>query len=433
MSTRRKLFLVSIIAFLAIGPYAQEKDSVQTESKVNLKVVYEKTFDEPIVDVIFDTATVSIEEAKKMGWKEEAFTAEDKIQEKVLISYPKVVLISRGRELTWLPDERRNCYDTKELRFYDKNGMIINKIVLKEDGEHIHFSPNNKYILVSRVPTDWNPQSPGGTLYDLDGKKIWGIEGSTPIAVSDEGYAVAVYRDWDIPPSRKGDFYVYDSKGKLLKTIENPLKGKTTPEYTQFSKNGEYAIICFSGGICAPSVFLLITKEGETLWKKEFPKHYYSRWVGEIDILVDKGIAGCVENGGVWAFYFDWRGNLRWFTQLNTLGYACCKFAYDAEKVYVSSSTGYLWCFNKDNGSIIWMEKITDKGRAFTELYEKNQWIILKDDEYARCFFFDSKTGKLKGKIEYPGKKIFLFQHNGIIFVINATDNRIQALKIEGE
>ena len=99
----------------------------------------------------------------------------------------------------------------------------------------------------------------------------------------------------------------------------------------------------------------------------------------------------------------------------------------------MSSSTGYLWCFNKDDGSIIWKDKFSDKGKTFTELYEKNQYIVLKDDEYSRCFFFDSKTGKLKAKIEYPSKKIFLVQHNSITFVINTTDKRVEGLKIEEE
>ena len=109
---RRFSLLAIVIALMAMnsGLYAQEKDTAQTESKVELKVVYEKTFDEPIVNVIFDTATVNIEEAKKRGWKEEGFTNEEKIKGKVLISYPKVVFGVQEARL--------------EARFYDKNAKL---------------------------------------------------------------------------------------------------------------------------------------------------------------------------------------------------------------------------------------------------------------------------------------------------------------------
>jgi len=263
----KKLFLLTtIIALMAmsLGLYAQ--DTAQVEPKVDLKVVYEKTFDEPIVDAIFDTVTVSIEEAKQMGWKEEAFTPEDKAKRKVLVSYPKVVFVSQGRELDWYVPRRRSSYHTKELKFYDTDGKIINRLFLKKYGEeYIYLSPQQKYILVARIPTEWAPEYSGGTLYDLNGRKIWETEGSTPIAVSDEGYAIAAYLDWDVPPKPGGDFYVYDSKGKLLTTIENPLKRKTAPLFAEYSKDGGYATLSFNATTYPPTVFVLITKDGKIL------------------------------------------------------------------------------------------------------------------------------------------------------------------------
>ena len=46
--------------------------------------MYEKTFEDTIVDVIFDTVT--LEEAKAMGWKEEAFSEEEKAKGKDSLS-----------------------------------------------------------------------------------------------------------------------------------------------------------------------------------------------------------------------------------------------------------------------------------------------------------------------------------------------------------
>ncbi|MEO0162835.1 MAG: hypothetical protein ABIL74_11265 [candidate division WOR-3 bacterium] len=436
--------LILIIAFLAMnGLYGQGKDTTKTESKVELKVVYEKTFDEPIVDVIFDTATVSIDEAKNMGWKDEAFKQEDKAKGKVLVSYPKVVLTSQGRELSWLPDGRRNSYYAKDLRFYDHNGKMINSLVLKKYGEeHIYFSPQRKYILVSRRPTEWNPSYTGGTLYYLDGKKIWEIEGPTLIAVSDEGYAIGAYLDWQVPPEPGGDFYVYDSKGKLITTIENPAKDKVSPLYAEFSKDGEYVLLTFVKEAATPTIFLLTTKAGNILWEKEMLEAHYTRVVGEIDILSNKGILGCIYKGRLYAFFLNWTSNLRWTAPLTGSGYGSCVLSQDGERAYISSSRGYLWCLNTITGDIIWMHKepwsppIDSKRRTpntpeFIEIYVESKNIIVNGTY--KIFLFDSEIGTLKTVIEYPDKKIFLSLHNGIIFVIDATNNKVEGLKIKEE
>lgn len=427
----KKLFLSVIIALIAIsiGLYAQEKEAAQGEPKVDLQVVYEKTFDEPIVDVIFDTVTVSIEEAKKMGWREEAFTAENKTKEKVLISYPKVVFVSQGRELDWYVPRRRSSYHTKELKFYDSNGKIINRSVFKKHGEeYIYLSPKQKYILVSRVPTEWDPGYSGGTLYDLDGKKIWEIAGPTPIAVSDEGYAVAAHLDWQVPPEPGGDFYIYDAKGKLLTTIENPDKKKTAPLFAEYSEDSEYAILSFNATTYPPTIFVLITKEGRILWKKEFPEYWFPDALDEIDIMPNIGIVGLMVKGVSQAFSLDWKGNLRWDVTPNIFSNSWCIFSRDGGRVYIATAKGYLLCLNESNGEIIWMRK---KGNGFTEMYEQNQCIVVKEWR-SKCCIFDSETGKLQAEIEYP-KQIFLAPHNEIIFIIDATNSKVHGLKIEEE
>ena len=428
----RRILLVSFIALMAMnsGLYAQEKDTAQTESKVKLNVVYEKTFDEPIVDVIFDTATVNIEEAKKMGWKEEAFTAEDKNRAKTLVSYPRVVLTSQGRELSWLSDARRNSYYAKELKFYDKNGRVMNKLILKGFGEEkVYLSPNHRYILVSRRPTEWNPTYHGGVLYDLDGKKICAIEGPTPIAISDEGYAVAAHLDWGVPPEPGGDFYVYDSKGKLITTIENPLKKKTAPLFAKFSKDGEYALLSFCVETYYPTIFVLITKEGRILWKKEFSEYRFSRTSGEIN-LSPSGIVATVYKGkgGSSILSLSWNGNLKWIKSLYSSLSMGCVFSQDAKKVYTRTLSGDVRCFSENTGNIIW--KYEGKYR-WTEMYEQSQYLVLKSHP-SKVVFLNSTTGILKAEIEYPNQ-IFLAPHNEIIFVIDPTNNRIEGLKIEEE
>ena len=69
----KKISLILFLCIIAFSILGAEDKSV-----IKLVPVYEKTFQDTIVDVIFDTATVSISEAKAMGWKEEAFNEEER-------------------------------------------------------------------------------------------------------------------------------------------------------------------------------------------------------------------------------------------------------------------------------------------------------------------------------------------------------------------
>jgi hypothetical protein len=89
--TIRTILIITALCLVSLTR-AEEKE----ETKIELIPVYEKTFDDTIVDVIFDTATVSIEEAKKMGWKEEAFSKEERQKLQCSILYPKVIVIGKN-------------------------------------------------------------------------------------------------------------------------------------------------------------------------------------------------------------------------------------------------------------------------------------------------------------------------------------------------
>ena len=73
-------------------------------------------------------------------------------------------------------------------------------------------------------------------------------------------------------------------------------------------------------------------------------------------------------------------------------------------------------------------------------MQEQAQYIVVKGAitdwtkwYSSKILLFDSKTGKLSAEIEYPDKNIFLSLYNGIIFVIDATNNKVEGLKIEEE
>ena len=426
-----RVFLLSLIIIGSVGVNVHESAARGEEAgTLNLTVIYERHFDVPVLDVIFDTETVTLEEAMQMGWKEEAFTEDELEKGKVPVFYPRVILISRGRELSWLPDARRNSYYAKEIRFYDKNGKIKKRLFLKEYGEEkIFYSPGRKYVLVSRRPTEWAPEYSGGVLYDLNGKAVWEIKGPTPIAVSDEGYSAACYLDWQVPPAPGGDFYVYNPKGKLIATVENPLKEETTPLFAEFSRDGNFAILVFSGEEDRPTLLELIGKKGKIKWKYEFSEYRFSGTGGEAHLVPPVGVIGTIYKGTGSSnlFFLSWDGKLEWINPLNSSTYMGCRFSHDGGKVYTWTLSGGMRCFDIKTGDVLWKYEGTCR---WTELYEHKNHLVLKGHP-DKVFLFDGQTGKLESKIEFPGENIFLTVQGGRIFVIKVEDKSILGFKIE--
>ena len=450
MKNSIKIIITGLFALSAA--YGQEKG-------IKLINVYEKSFNEPIVDVIFDTATVSIKEAKKMGWKDEAFTKEEKSKGKAVVSYPKVVFVSRGKRLGYYaPATKRSSNTVKEIRFYDKNGVLLNTIEIgKQGSEWIHISPNSKYILVSKIPTEYNPDYSGGTLYDCEGRKIGEIEGPTPIAISDEGYTVATNLDWQVPPEPGGSFYIYDPTGRLLKTVENPDKKRSAPLFAKYTKDGEYAVLVFKGTTAPPTIIYLIKKTGEILWKKEFPEYRFSGRGEEMDMM-NEGITGIFdlvklsppgqENWRTYIFYIDLQGNLRWKVPLEIRGNMIVKHSEGGKNVYVSSTEGYLWSIDMYQGEVIWKHK--EPWSPEPQIKKEWPWEvplfceleIIDDTLYligkqgrnwhsSTLFIFDGKSGSLLRKMEYPHEKISFVETGRGIGLVNISKRMISIFKKE--
>jgi len=412
---------------------------------LNLEVVYERDFEEPVVDVIFDTATVTIEEARRMGWKEEAFTEDEVKRGKVLVSYPKVVLVG-GEEgegyWGWYIPPKGLPRRIKMVRFYSKNGSIIKELQVGKDSiEYVYLSPQKKFFIVSKIPWEYAPDHTGGILYNLYGEKIWEIEDRvSPIYVSDKGSAVAVYLDWQVPPEPGGDFYIYDSTGKLIATVKNPDPTEVFPVFARYSQDGHFVLLCYSGGTSPPTIFSLVDERGGILWERKFTEYVYSSRGGSIDMQTRSWIVGTVYKAGAdfYGFSMDWAGNLRWIKPLNSWGDWISLISQSGERVYFCSNRGYILGAKTYSGEIAWEcnewasqnRRIFSSRRAgFSEIYELSSYLILKGG--STIFLFDSGTGRSLGKLEYPGKTIFLVPHNETIFVIDVTDNRIEGLKLK--
>ena len=107
MSTRQRILLVSIIALLAIAPYAQEKDTVQVEPKIKLELVWEKEIPAGINDIVF------LDENGYNVFSSQCKNPEKAIKEMkmLLLSGKKVKLVSGEdfkvvKEIDFLPHSR---------------------------------------------------------------------------------------------------------------------------------------------------------------------------------------------------------------------------------------------------------------------------------------------------------------------------------------
>jgi outer membrane protein assembly factor BamB len=439
---------ILIVLFISIL-YSQEKN-------IELEVIYEKTFDEPIVEVIFDTATVKIEEAKRMGWKENAFSDEEKSKGKVLVSYPKVVFIADPEKISFRKDETQ----IKEIRFYNKEGKLIKKVQVETEWlkrEKVAISKNGKYIVVYKVPTEDNPENTGGALYKNDGTLIWEKKTKdSPIAVSDEGYVVSGELDWGTYPPQ--DFVFYDPIGKEIGRVKNPYRNmiETGVGYAQFSSCGKYVLIGYTFGF-AKTTIILVTKEGEILWQKEIDD---CLWIPtrESDFKEHIGVIG-IGVGRKLVYFMSWKGNLKWTLLLDDKTEDITKLSEDGEKIYITDMGGYIWCIETKSGRILWKYKgdwplqIVERSEDTPDFCEmkitgEKIYIVGKYIDWGRkktknklddkrlwyssvLFIFNSENGNLIQKIEYPDKRITLISKEDKLFISEIDSKKLFGVKLK--
>ncbi|HRR96977.1 MAG TPA: hypothetical protein P5150_09655, partial [Candidatus Ratteibacteria bacterium] len=343
--------IIMILFLIGNNLFAQEKSTEtavnESTSTIEIETEWEYQFDEPVVDVIFEEADMTVKEAKALGWKDLKGRKDD---EKVKIDYPKVKFIPET--ISFRKDEQQ----IKEINFYNKEGKIIKNLQLETEWlkrEKLATSKNKKYISVSKIPIEDNPENTGGSLYKSDGTLIWKKDASdSPVAVSDEGYVIGGELDWGMYAPQ--DFIFYDPAGNELGRVKNPYRDitDTGAGYAQFSPSGEYALVGYTLGFAKTTV-ILTTKKGKILWQKEIED---CMWIPTIesDFAENVGIIGV---GRKKAYYIDWEGNLKWTLPFDIKGDMIVRLSEDNKKVYIVSSAGYLWCIDINTGQLIWKHK----------------------------------------------------------------------------
>jgi len=242
----RRMMLIVFLGVVYLSGKTQE-------SKLTLIPVYEKTFEDTIVDVIFDTVTVTLNEAKAMGWKEEAFNEEEKVRGRVRIDYAKIIIFKKK---------------TREyIGFFDWRGKEVKKYITKPDAIAL-VSLNGKFIgITTPIECSKGECETRFTMMTDKGDVIWEIEGlgTGPYEPSPDGkWAIGL-------PSvevAEAPLEIYNKNG-LFKKIENPYGGC---DYV-FSNNGQYLAVAVRESPLweepAKGYFMLLNSSGQIKWRRD--------------------------------------------------------------------------------------------------------------------------------------------------------------------
>lgn len=410
----RRVLISTIIALMAInlGLYAQEEEAAQIEPKVDLQVVYEKTFDDPIVDVIFDEAEVTLAEATKMGWREEAFSLEDKTKDKAKIFYPKVVITSRKEGIDY-PGEPEGEMRAKEIKFYDENEQLTKTV---SAGHRLLRSENGRYLVVANLFGDGYDKEGnyiyypgGGVIYNWNGDQIGKIPSGRVWQVSDNGHVL-------------GEWVVYDSLGRKTGHLKLDIPEEyLVPEgiCSRMNQDGEYIVTVIPVSK-TKTIYILWNKTGRILWTKEFLFRVWGTMPLSHSLIENEGIVGQVDGEfGASIIMIGWDGRLVWNIKSPTHGMDRSIVSHDNQKVFIISSKGYIFCLDATSGKFRWQHKadwskMTIANNHPDEKYYYDRLILLKDDEVIAARTLVGYGGLASGII-------FLDANNGDL-LLEATD-----------
>ena len=444
--------VIFLILCLNLNSYSSlfssaQKMSVEdliVKNKIELEVIWEKQFDEKIIDVFFEANEITVDKAIKKGWK----VNDKKSNEMLNILYPSIKF--KTFEIDGWGANLKNS--TKEIIYLNSNEEIIKKITINQNNK-ILFSYNTEYIVISDFPDEIMPTKKGGTIYK-NGNKIHKYIDSTPIAISDKGYAINTVIDWQFPPKTGTDFFLFNSRGKKIKKIENPSTKNTSALFALFCEGGDHAILCFKNTTYAPTIFKLISKNGDELWQKKFIDYRFSGRDEEIILIPKLGLFCILKEFNpekLFLCFIDWEGNLKWKNNFDYGGNYKIQMSNDKSSIFAITTNGCIWKINANTGKEVWKykENWTFKINEippsnfvnkswFTEIEEINNYVFLIGRipgnnlkwSGSSLYIFDSNNGYIIERQEYKGEKLLIRKKNGKILKINLTKSNLKVFQL---
>jgi hypothetical protein len=322
--------LVCLLAImLASKGWAVAEEATQgTETKaigtqtIEPKLIMECKFDEPVVDVIFGEATMTVKEARALGMKG---LEKKKAMEIVKVQYPKVVVANNKDE-----KEVRDTGLMTSIKFLDKYKKANKEFVVSQhltkkpgwihpmgepDSVLFNISKNRKYICVN-IPfpiteedyygygEDWYKfvlRESEAVILNTEGDIIRKIKASYDTLVSPNGKYVV---DIDISGEGAGPLVIYNENGIVKKIFLLDCWG------IDFSKDGNwFAVIGETGeGV---DYLIILDKNGDEFWRKKITETDW--YIEEMNISDDDIITVTtwnVRTGQKLKYRFDKEGNL---------------------------------------------------------------------------------------------------------------------------
>ncbi|MEW6606904.1 MAG: hypothetical protein AB1414_05550 [bacterium] len=296
----KRIFLGLIIGGVCgVSVLAQDKEKGDPLSLVyeqvypefeKTKLVLEYKSDEPIVDVIFDEATMTVKEARALGIKG---LEKRKATEIVKVRYPKVVAPKDAVH----PEQR---IIKGVVTFLNEKGSITNQIFLREN-----------------------------VIFMEDAKERRWINDQCYISSNGEyaGIVTSVFRkkgEYDVT-TEETRFSLVDKNGNII-LGKKPLEPNISECYIEcrISDDGKRILIIYKAVERLPSVIYLYNEKGEQIWKQQYEGDIFDMLMskngkyiaGEISIYVGqhKGRA-LFEN---WLIFYDIDNEKSWKYKLES-------------------------------------------------------------------------------------------------------------------
>jgi hypothetical protein len=365
----KKLFLSSIIAFLAIslGLYAQ--DTAQAEPKVRLEKVWEKEIPEGVKDFVF---------LDENGYN--VFSVQCKNPEKAL-KEKRILMVQDGK-----------------LRYFEGDEMkIVKEVALR--GGSITISKNG-HNLATIEGLERDPSGKGGfvnkpailRLYNWKGEEL----ASAQISPEEWEY-IDIYplgNDNMVIVSMVGGeglYYGIEIYVKRDKNLTKVFSNKNVSWLVDYAENGERALL-----VVENKEMVLFNGSGEEDIRYICPRPYRKGF------LSPRGNYIVEITAGKYVMIFDYNGKLIAEHHVQGQGDYYAAFSPDEKYLCVTPGPWRIYFFETKTGKMLWEYSDTDENTHFssTAVFSSKQVIFAGRSEAIL------KPGEFKGTIDELNRKV---------------------------
>jgi hypothetical protein len=360
-------------------------------------LVWEKTFDEEIVDVIFGEAEMTVAKAKALGMKG---LDQKKTTEKVKVVYPKVVVTNEAiRFLNEKGEMKKSISISKKLR----------KVMISKNGKNISITRPLKYDKYGH----WIKQAEL-KLLDEEGNVICWSDKLKPeenhlyYDVLGNGESVVIYSVFT------GVLAFYNRKDSTLKFTKAFVPPYSTMNFwTDYSYNGEYYVMNI-----APehkqgrAMVILFDKKGNELWRDETDENFACKVA-----ISSKGnyvaiMAKDVRSQEKFIYLYNNQGELIGKRR----GKGIISFSVDEKYYGITGGGEGIHLFDTKENKLLWIYKELEKNISFKSIIvgkDGNKVIVggvmidkkdFNNNEKERYLYIFNKLGELIFKKEFSGK-----------------------------